>query len=62
MAELKACPFCGHRYITVKRIEYTCQEDSMWFALCHGCGARSGDATESKEQAIKMWNRRVNSE
>ena len=59
MAELKPCPFCGYKYVTVKRIEYTCSEDSIWFVLCDGCGAQSGNATQSREQAVKMWNRRA---
>lgn len=59
MVELKPCPFYGYKHITIARIEYTCPEDSVWFVLCHGCGARSGDAIENKEQAVKLWNRRA---
>ena len=60
MVELESCPFCGCKYVTVKRIEYTCQEDSVWFVFCHGCGAHTGNTTQGPEQAVKMWNRRFN--
>ena len=56
MTELKPCPFCGST--DVQLIEYrsevtiTCKDCNVW--VDHMFDAMT------KEQAIELWNRRVN--
>lgn len=52
MDELKLCPFCGAKAEVYQTIE------SRWVIECLLCFARSW-ARDSKEEAIKAWNRRA---
>ena len=72
MAELKPCPFCGGTKIVVDTIaniemidEPNDYEISHYIAVCcfnsRGCGSSTG-AWESKELAIRAWNRRAQDE
>lgn len=56
MAELKPkpCPFCGNTNLNVCYFSVFCD------ARYGGCGASSGGLTNTEEDAIKKWNRRVN--
>ena len=61
--ELKACPFCGSKKIT---LEHTWLDgDEGWFTRCEKCGAYGPmlwadlDASTGEPQAI-AWNRRHN--
>ena len=54
MAELKPCPFCGGKNITVfmkglDRLKYA--------AVCEDCDARAG-RKPTKKEALEEWNRR----
>ena len=49
--KLKPCPFCGNQEIMLVA-------NGMWACWCTKCFASSGYAI-SKEDAVKMWNRRV---
>ena len=70
MDKLKPCPFCGHTKIivdTIANIEMIDEPDdyqsSHFMAVCAynegGCGSATGAMWESKELAIKAWNRRA---
>lgn len=54
---LKPCPFCGSDNIFVD--EFWERYDEPYFVTCNGCGA-NGPYTRKKEEAIELWNRRVN--
>lgn len=63
MAELKPCPFCGgeafirvippHKHFLVNMPDYK----GGAFVECVNCSC--GIAEDTKEEAIKAWNRRV---
>jgi Lar family restriction alleviation protein len=53
MEELKKCPFCGGE---AKIVGY-----SLFWIVCKECFAET-DAFDTKIEAIKAWNRRVNDE
>lgn len=57
MTELKPCPFCGGTNVVVD--EFWERYDEPYFIACNECGA-SGPYTHKKEEAIELWNRRVN--
>jgi len=50
--ELKPCPFCGAKTVTVK------EAFNGWHVGCKKCFCTIGFAFRSKEWAKKMWNRR----
>lgn len=52
MDELKPCPFCGGREITIKGGKY------LRWCKCEGCNAKS-EARAKKREAIEAWNTRV---
>ena len=56
MAELKPCPFCGREDIHVKIVKHDGYDIANVF--CINCGAQIR-AFNSKEAAIKKWNRRA---
>ena len=71
MEEIKSCPFCGSE---AKYLEYQKMDGNISYTVgmvcCDscGCGCRTRDviidgyygATTTKEDVIKLWNRRVN--
>lgn len=66
MAELKPCPFCGNKSVSVAvdNVAYSLglEEDTNFQIICSvtafGCGASSG-WHETKAEAIEAWNRRA---
>ena len=48
--KLKPCPFCGSNDVKVV--------SGMNFVACYECESDSG-VYDSKEEAVKAWNRRV---
>lgn len=60
--ELKPCPFCGGK----AKITDTNTEDKQhfYYIQCTKCGAAAcfGNESETKKDAIKAWNRRINEE
>jgi Lar family restriction alleviation protein len=61
--ELKPCPFCGHKDITVHDFDaYDGYQGNCtrWFARCRLCGAAI--ERKSKAVAINSWNRRADNE
>lgn len=70
MAELKPCPFCGNRDITIEVIKPHKHSDWLIKEIpelpdCPGeCFIECGKCTcaicaETEEKAIEAWNRRV---
>jgi len=66
LAELKPCPFCGHREAHV--YERTCNRDSPYdpadraypIVRCFGCYAEVPGANwSSSDTAIEAWNNRM---
>lgn len=56
MADLKPCPFCGSRNLTVKQ---NMQLDGMTFIVCEPCGmVASFHGNESKKDTVRRWNKR----
>lgn len=51
--ELKPCPFCGSKDVTV----YELYPSS--YARCRVCGAE-GSLRDSHDEAVAAWNRRTN--
>ena len=67
MAELKPCPFCGHK-ASMKHGCYnlfgaygTVDDDRKWFGVyCFECGVSQPKRKyDAKEKAIEAWNRRA---
>ena len=54
--DLKPCPFCGDKYISISRKGYGVSVGCN-SAGCFGCHVYSREF-ESKEKAINAWNRR----
>lgn len=52
MEELKPCPFCGSKSVTV------CELYPSSYARCLACGAE-GSLRSSYDEAAAAWNRRV---
>ena len=50
--ELKPCPFCGSRKVTLNDLK------TVAYVICLDCGC-SLNASLSKEHAVRSWNRRV---
>lgn len=67
MAELKPCPFCGNKRVSVAvdsaAYSLGVTEDANFQIICSvtdfGCGASSG-WHDTKGRAIEAWNRRAN--
>ena len=65
---LKPCPFCGGLYMKI----YAVKEDSTRcsaYIQCAACDAQigkvfsyDGEKTTAVNDAIKMWNKRINEE
>ncbi len=56
--ELKPCPFCGGRDLTI--IDYIGIGGAI-YVLCHSCGSSSG-TYNTRNEAITAWNRRSEDE
>ena len=52
MEELKPCPFCGSKSVTV------CELYPSSYARCRACGAE-GSLCSSHDEAAAVWNRRT---
>ena len=67
MAELKLCPFCGHKasmkhgYYNLFGAYGTADDDRKWFGVyCFECGvSQPKKKYDTKEKAIEAWNRRA---
>lgn len=55
--ELKPCPFCGGKAIILQTD--TSYRYSKYFATCNSCGAEMPRVCRTREEAIEVWNRRV---
>jgi Lar family restriction alleviation protein len=55
--KLKPCPFCG----TKKEVELVYIGEESWIVYCAACGISTG-CTDTAEEAIAVWNRRVDNE
>lgn len=56
MQDVKPCPFCGSKDISIEK------NDAVdWEVYCKNCGATVGayDCYETIEEALEVWNRRV---
>lgn len=60
MNELKPCPFCGGKPFISAKLPYFGEEPTL-AVVCEQCNASSKHKTD-KEEAIKLWNRRVNND
>lgn len=58
--ELKPCPFCGSE---VKLGHYTANHNDWWFIRCKVCNIAIDpmywNDVRSKNEMIKIWNRRI---
>lgn len=60
MNDLKPCPFCGSKNVTI--IEgVTNFFEKINYVLCRSCQCR-GASSRFEERAVEVWNRRVNDE
>lgn len=58
--KLKHCPFCGGKAIILQTDTfYSC---AKYFATCVSCGVEMPRVCRTREQAIEVWNRRVENE
>lgn len=53
------CPFCGHDQVFIKEELDDEGDDYVYQAECSNCGARGPQAFESKNNALRSWNKRV---
>lgn len=53
MSRLKCCPFCGGKARVLK-----CHRQDKYFVVCEVCEASVGNASATREDAIKVWNTR----
>lgn len=60
MTELKPCPFCGSE---VELGHYTANHNDWWFIRCKVCNITIDpmywNDVRSKNEMIKIWNRRT---
>ena len=56
MQDVKPCPFCGSKIISIEK-----NDAVNWEVCCKNCGATVGayDYYETIEEALEVWNRRV---
>jgi len=55
--ELKPCPFCGYEKPSLSSAHTNFFEE-VFFVICDNCRCR-GKQTKSKDEAVKVWNRRA---
>jgi Lar family restriction alleviation protein len=57
-AALKSCPFCGE---SATLHEASARSGIEFVVICDGddCGIESGGLCETREQALRNWNRRI---
>lgn len=55
---------CGCADVEIKRIPYTCDEDSLYFCQCQSCGRNGPNVwgggypdDRNRERAITEWNK-----
>lgn len=62
MSDLKPCPFCGNKYLSVVKHQAKYGWRPFYYVLCDygegGCGS-SGQWNHEEADAIEAWNRRV---
>ena len=65
MDVLKPCPFCGSTNVLYENVrvplpDWEDKDDSDWFFRCYGCRTDFilHNAPNSKDGAIKRWNKR----
>jgi Lar family restriction alleviation protein len=58
MEELKACPFCGGEALVINVTPYN---GCNYTGVCQNleCGANIGIYSDTREEAIKAWNKRA---
>lgn len=57
MAELKPCPFCEGKTVSIYDYQNYYTLPYHWRVKCDKCGAE-GPIADSKEEAIDAWNKR----
>lgn len=55
--KLKSCPFCGGKAIILHTDPS--YQLSHFFVTCNSCGVETPRVSRTREQAIEVWNRRV---
>lgn len=58
--ELKPCPFCGTNHIRLGGGE-NINGNPFWYICCNECGCSQWGG-KNKEEVVKNWNTRVQSE
>ena len=63
MSELKPCPFCGNKHLSVVKHDSKYGWRPFYYVLCDygegGCGS-SGQWNHEESDAIEAWTRRAN--
>lgn len=61
MEELKPCPFCGGEDVRIFSMpkRENCEEQICYTIICNDCNSGSGMYIDSKNAAVKAWNRRA---
>ena len=64
MPKLKPCPFCGDSWVYASVGDYTSGYENFGYRVECKCGFAWGAINwcETKEEAIRAWNRRVSDE
>ena len=58
--EIKKCPFCGGEAVVCQSKSYTGR--TYYYVVCGKCRTEQGKTYSTKQYAIKIWNRRTNSD
>ncbi len=65
--ELKPCPFCGGKAISLLHTEHKNLNNRKFFFSCNDCGAnvflegegKYKSAEQTEDEAVALWNRRA---
>lgn len=57
---MKPCPFCGsHAIPQHDASKWALHPKPTWYVHCQGCDIRGPASAESRDEAIRLWDRRT---